>query len=914
MSKARVKPICVHLALAFGGLASTMPAFAQQTAEAPIERVEITGSAIRQIESETALPVQVYKREDIEKFSAKTTEQLIETLPAMQGFTAMSSSVGGGGAGYADANIHSTNAPTIGGSAPAGSHTLVLLNGHRLATSPTQSLNGAGAGFDLNTLPLSAIERIEVLTDGASALYGSDAIGGVINVILRSDYSGISVSAGASNPSQTGGDAYRASVVGGFGNFQTDGYNALIIGSYDRQANLQSSDRNFSSTGSRFFQGTDGKGYNIQQLSANSIPANVATNGTGRFLNPVYGATGKCPAGQFALNSQDAGIAPGTQTDTYCGYNFAKDIQDIPDQKHEAVSGNFKYRVLPEATAYGTAMYTRSEVDSFIAFPPVGGDIIIPFGSTLYNKYFGNPAALPFITPSIQTTDPGQSLAAYYRGVPFGKRSQADITDTFHWVLGAKGTFQDFDYDASYSRTWGQWSEYYTGGFVTASGLNRAIAANVIDPFDPTGAVAPAGQGVINSAVYNAMFQAGTTSLDSIDGKVSRDLIQLPGGPLAFALGGDYRRERNSLNPSLIARGTFDHIAGDETQLVPYSLSRSLYGGFVELDAQVLKQLDFVASDREDHYSDAGNSNTYKFQVRYQPISSLLLRGSYGTGFHAPTVAQVGGPLTEFFGVGNTGHKCPFPAGSPQAAFCLAPSLQWDVYLGANPALRPEKSKQWTAGFRFEPTRDYAAQLDFWNVSVTDAIGQLTEYTIFSDPLGKYRNNIILKTKLSGITNWAIYEPNENLGGVESRGVDLNLKAAAPTPIGKLTFNTVGTWMFHYNYQHFQGSPWASNLGHYEDAAVTLRFQGLASLALDTGPISNQMTMHFKTGYKETGAAGETIIDLATGNAVDPTTVNHHVSSYTTWDWLSQFQASKHVRVSFGVVNLFDRDPPFTIK
>jgi iron complex outermembrane recepter protein len=148
-------------------LAAALPALAQDSTQ----RIEITGSAIKRIQAEGALPVQVIKREDIEKTGATSVQELIQALPVMQGFTAEGNSVGGGGSGFTGAGLRNQGE----------TKTLVLLNGRRVAPAGSQALTGAQAAVNLNTLPLAAIDRVEVLTDGASALYGSDAIGGVVN-------------------------------------------------------------------------------------------------------------------------------------------------------------------------------------------------------------------------------------------------------------------------------------------------------------------------------------------------------------------------------------------------------------------------------------------------------------------------------------------------------------------------------------------------------------------------------------------------------------------------------------------------------------------------------------------------------------------------------------------------------------
>ncbi|MDH4190175.1 MAG: TonB-dependent receptor plug domain-containing protein, partial [Betaproteobacteria bacterium] len=267
-------------------------ALAQQ-AEDSVQRVEITGSSIKRVESEGALPVQTFTRAEIERSGATTATELIQKLPAMQGFVTSSESVGGGGGGFASASLRSL-----------GQRTLVLLNGRRLATWAGQTLTGYGDGIDLNTIPLAAIERIEVLTDGASALYGSDAIAGVVNFITRSNYEKLELSGTIMKPKLAGGEENRLSLTKGFGELAKDGFNVMLAYNTDKQEAIKSKDRPFAATGNIYYTMGDNVSVNFGNFSSRGIPANIRY--AGGWGNPYlagvvpYAANaGTCPAAHF---------------------------------------------------------------------------------------------------------------------------------------------------------------------------------------------------------------------------------------------------------------------------------------------------------------------------------------------------------------------------------------------------------------------------------------------------------------------------------------------------------------------------------------------------------------------------------------------------------------------------------------
>ena len=238
--KMKSMPLAVMNVIASGALSAMVaaPAMAQQADDAksaPIQRVEITGSSIKRIQKEGALPVQVMNQEEIKKTGATSATDLLQALPAMQGFVPSASSINTGGGGGTTASLHSL----------PSKYTLVLLDGQRLAPSPLGNGQGGGFAVNLESIPLDAIERVEILTDGAGALYGSDAVAGVVNFITKKNKTDTTVFFDNQTPQHPGGRSYSAGISKGWGDLDTDGFNVLASYSHDFQHHVQASNRSF---------------------------------------------------------------------------------------------------------------------------------------------------------------------------------------------------------------------------------------------------------------------------------------------------------------------------------------------------------------------------------------------------------------------------------------------------------------------------------------------------------------------------------------------------------------------------------------------------------------------------------------------------------------------------------------------
>lgn len=882
--------ICQGVMVALG--ASTMlPVLAQQQ----LERVEVTGSSIKRLDSETSLPVQVMNRAEIARTGAQSVTELIQNLPAIQGFTQSSQSVGGGGGGFSGASVHSIGE----------TRTLVLLNGRRVATWAGQTLTGSGAAIDLNSIPLAAVERIELLTDGASAVYGTDAIAGVVNFILRKDLTTGEAAVTYSSPRGSVGQATTASFVKGFGDVAKDGYNAMIAFSADRQKQMKATDRSFAKTGVIPFS-NNGKDYVFFNGSIRGVPANYETynSTTERDVlgNPFYDKNGKCPADHVYRGGA-------------CRFDYTTTIEILPESQRDSLFGSFT-KALGEHTLSLDVALNRFTLTSRIAPPPV--DMLIPVGTALYNKYM--PGGSNVLDPG---SSYGDDLYAYWRGMDVGNRVTRDRTTAVHTALSLTGTLGSWDYATAFTHSENKWVETHEGGWLLQKEQDAAIQSGAFDPFLAPGQQTSAGQQALAGMQHRGVFKTEKSTLDAFEFRASREIFKLGDRSVQLGTGFDLRRERVKYDPSDVAKGLVNNIAGDSSQEVPYDVKRKIWGLYGELLVPLSKQVEINGSLRYDNYDDFGNTTNAKLSARYQPSKEMLFRASVGTGFRAPSVPQVSAGR-QLFGVSGNTYNCPTAAldalkATDALVKCRPAGSQYEVLASGTTGLKPEKSLQWTFGARFEPMPALTVGADIWAVNIKDRISQLSEEVAMANPATYLKNFSIFVDPGTKNHYVALFLPNENMGKERYRGIDFDAKMSFNTGIGRLTSALNWTHLLSYEYQRIKDGPWFTNVNAYNDGAVTFRNILRLTNVLKTGAFENTLTLNYKSGYLDQpcDAANCALVRLANadgsaGAVVDM--LDHRVASYTTVDWQGRYEFNKALTFTLGVFNLFDRDPPLSLK
>lgn len=868
-----------------------LPSVAQAQSAPGTERIEITGSAIRRIQAEGALPVQIINREQIERTGATSISDLVQALPSMQGFTNEGAAVGGGGNGFSGASLHNMGEV----------RTLVLLNGRRLANFAGQFITGSLAGIDLNTIPISAIERIEVLSDGASALYGADAIGGVVNFITRRNARGFEFNIGGSKP-DGGAEEKRVSISAGFGDLERDGFNLMLAANAEKRTPLRSVDRAFAATGVIPLT-LNGRQVSFFNGSPRGIPANIThdngtpNNGSDDYLvSPFHKANNRCPEQHVALVEGPGGTA--------CYYDFVQQLEIFPERERQAMLLQGTVKLGRDHTLFVEALGSNTLNTNRIAPPP--GEVTVTPSSPFWSSVLlANPA---------QTRD----TVVPYRVADVGKRTQSDRTRATHLVLGAEGLMAGWDYTASYTHSINKQDTSISGGYVKLNAFLDALDSGLVNPFVAPGNQSAAAQAALNNARIQGFWEGGKSTLDFVQVRGSRELTQLGGGALALALGLNRATEKFTKVASPIAQGIGDQRFGDDAGIIPYSAQRSFTGLFTEAVAPLTKQLELSAALRHDRYSDFGNATTGKLSGRWQPSKTLLVRGSWGLGFKAPTVPQTGATL-QLFGVTGAPYTCPQGSqlqavATSLGAECPVGNVQYNVYAEGNRTLQPEKSRQWTLGFRVEPSASFTFGADLWQINLRNAIGQLDEGTVMANA-NTFRTSFTTYTDPA--TNkklLALYLPNSNLGELTERGIDVDAQARFATPLGRLTTALGLTYFLKDRYQLQRGGPFFTSLGRFgEDGNVVFRWQGRLINTLEHGRFAHTLTVNAKSGYAD---QTYTAADFA---FFDPDTFesfayNGRVKRYHTLDWQTRFAFNKSISLTLGVLNLLDQDPPRSFK
>ena len=507
------------------------PATPAAPASAQLERVLITGSSIKRIDAETALPVQVIRREDIDKSGVTTAAELLTKISANAAGLTDGASITDNNSGQRGFNA--ANLRGIGVSS-----TLVLLNGRRLANFASP---GDGAGVDLNNISAAALQRVEVLKDGASAIYGTDAIGGVINFITRKDYEGVDLSVSALGTQHGGAGKKTASLSGGTGDLDQDRFNLFGVLDFQDLDGLRSSQRDFI------------RDNNIPQtlpflLSSRPFPGNVRlSSGQLRAIRaggaPYTGRTINFTA--LNCSPPTSVYAPGGPAGANgCNYDYMQDTEVYPASQKLGFLGRATLQLNSDHQVFAEALLSRAETRYVLSPQPNTINGIQP-GTPNY------PASLvPFgLTGSVE---------ARFRGTEMGNRSNEVTSEAQRLLVGASGVAAGWDYDAALNHSVNKATDAYVDGYVRFSGLQAGVRNGTINAFGPSTA---AGQAYINSIKINDEARKSKGTSDTIDVKASRSLMQLAGGELAVALGAEWRREKTDFTPSALLLS--NDIAGD---------------------------------------------------------------------------------------------------------------------------------------------------------------------------------------------------------------------------------------------------------------------------------------------------------------------------------------------------------------
>ena len=844
------------------------------------QRIEITGSAIKRINAETAVPITILKVEELKAQGVTTIEQVLASISAAQIIQGSSQQVGAGTGGASLADLRGIGA----------SKTLVLLNGRRIANNAID-----GSAPDLNMIPFAALERVEVLRDGASSLYGTDAIGGVINFITRKDFRGGSITLGADVPAEKGGKTATANVGFGFGDLNTDGFNLFGFIDVNRQDPIGGQQRPFNS---RFPGG----------LSGTPFPANYRQGG----------AAGS-PAAP-ACNDPSFLVQPGGVAGTSCQISTSKFVDYTPQADRTSAMLRGTLRLGSDNNLSVEWFSTENKTTTRIAPVPYAGLFQNPFlpGGVTPNIYYPGNSGNTFtpnitLSPAYTQTNmsprPGVVLQpgfvnVRWRALAGGQRT--DISDNKQQRLVAQldGVMAGWDYQAGISYNENKIAQNVTG-YSDGNKITQGVLNGVINPY---GAQSAAGEAFIADAQLSGNLQNHRGKVTTADGRASREFGDWfgAGRSAALAVGTEFRSEdfRSAANPPVAA------LLVASTGVDPASLSegkRNVTALYAELGVPLMKSLDLTVATRFDKYSDFGNTTNPKVSLRWQPAKELLVRSSYSTGFRAPSLYELNAtPSYTNTSTIDDPINCPNGAanplpGKPASIYC---DIQIQRLTGGNVDLKPEKSKNFTFGLVFEPTANFSLGVDFWWIRLQGSIGALTEGTVLADEAtfaqyvkrdanGDYS---ISSFDCPGTSCGYLDLRQQNLGKTNTNGIDFSVQHRQSLgSMGKLSLGLNSTYVRKYEAQDFTGGPFNQNVGVYVGVGPIFRWQHAATATWTAGNWTVGAVGHYKSSYIDQDPAD-----------------NPKVKPYSTLDAYASWAVLKSVNLTLGVKNLTNREPPYS--
>jgi len=847
-----------------------LPAWSQSSTET-LNRVEVTGSAIKRIESETALPVQVITREDITKQGLTTAAEIVARLSASTNNMTDGVSVGAGGFRN-QMGMNSANLRGIGVSS-----TLVLLNGRRMANFASP---GDSSGVDLNSIPAAAIQRVEVLMDGASALYGSDAIGGVINFITRKDYHGVELNASYGNTSEGGGGKKTASVAGGIGDYSRDGYNVFAVLDLQKTSSLNANQR-------RFINNLDIPGRLPDLLSSAGFPGNIRLSSSQRdaLIADGFSTNGKTvistktinPAAATGCNAPATLYLPdGIGGVDGCTFDYMRDLELYPKSNKSSLFGRGVFDLGHGHQFFAEASLSRAK--TYYTGTPNRIDADIDVGLI--------PALAGTSLAKLAADDEDRIITVRTRLNEAGLRTSELVATGQRYVAGVNGTLGAWDYEVALNHSTSTVSDRDYQGYLNETMIRDGFAAGTLNPFGTSSA---AGLALYEKAQIRGEVRRAEGTMDSIDFKGTRSLWALAGGDLAVALGGEFRREKQTYRQSeALAQ---DLILGETSQGpdAEFGHSRKVAGVFAELNAPVTKELELQAALRYEHYQVTGSAASPKLGVKYVPMKELLLRASVGAGFRAPSLSDLYRPVSQGTAATLVDPVC--LANDGTVTDC---SDTWTTYTYSNAKLKPERSNQFSFGGVFEPKRGTTVSLDYWNIEKRDLISTIGVDNILAN-LGKY-GNLVVRDEDDWIDHIDLVK--ENRGRQKISGLDLGVAVTdLKSSVGTFALHLNGTLTLTSKRQTGNDDPYYSDLGHFVNEGVVQRWRHTASLDWERGPYSASLTNSYMSGYTDQTIAGKD---------------DRHVSHYSLWDLTGAWSLSSALTLRAGVKNVFNTSPPFS--
>ncbi|MCH6482256.1 TonB-dependent receptor [Pseudoxanthomonas sp. LH2527] len=907
--------------------ASTTGAAFAQEATTTLDKVEVTGSRIKRTDMETSQPVFSLSREDIQAQGLTSIGDVIQNLTSNG--TALNTQYNNGGNGETRVSLRNLGP----------NRTLVLVNGRRWVAG-----TGLGGATDLNTIPTAAVERIEVLKDGASAIYGSDAIAGVVNVILRTDFDGAEANAYYGQFSQ--GDGAKESydiTIGSSG----DRFSAMFGAGYVKENPVMAGDREISAV----------------PVFGTGVAFGSSTSPNGRFaLCSGTFSPGACSVGETRPNGAagqfgyDEGQTPAQWRPWGAGvndlYNFAPDNYLVTPQERKSIFGQASFDITDNVRFSATSTYNNRRSEQLLAAMP----IVLGTGPGA-----GVQARTISISPNSIYNPFGQTVSRIQRrAVETGGRSFRQNVDTFGFVGALEGNFEFadrfFSWDVGYSYGRNDQNDTTDGlfnilalrnalgpSFIDGAGVARCgTTGNVIEGCVPLNLLGGVGSMTPEMLAYSTFvahdeFQY---TMKQWFANLSGEIVELPGGMLAFAAGLEHRSEAGYDSPdALINSGNTTGNARTAT-----AGSYKLDEAYLELSAPLLRdvflarELELSVATRYSDYDTFGDTLNSKFGFKWKPIEDLLVRGSWAEGFRAPSIAELYSGVADSFA--SIADPCSTTFGgtygsltADQRARCTAQGVpaggydqgnsQIRISVGGNPDLLPETSTSKTLGMVWSPSfiPGFDVSLDWWNITIENGIitrsGQFILDSCIED--GNAQACSLFTRNANGSID-TLLSSGLNSAEIDAEGYDMTLNYRLPdTKWGSFSFSWDNTYYASYE----EDKDGNNQVGEYIDGSNQWRIRSNLLARWEMGDWGATYAARFYSRQEETcpfyyndygfgELCSDAILGLGEDGGVDVVQEGslNKIGAATYHDMSVYWKAPWNAKITLGVNNVFDKTPP----
>lgn len=870
-----------------------------------LSAVTVTGSLIRRVDAETANPVTTIDSGQVAATGKPTLGDVVQSLPSVAGNATNPSINSGGG----------TGASTVSLRGLGDNRTLVLVNGHRVAYN------------DINSIPSNMIDRVEVLTDGASSVYGSDAIGGVVNFILKDHYQGVQLSADYGESSHSDGNRRSFNLLAGLA---TERANLVVSVTKQTQNPVASGARAYSAYTLALKSGQ------VVKVGSSATPGGLIQNADGEYVTLNGGVGGSTTLADYH---------PYTDADSY---NYAPYNLLVTPQDRTNISLAGSYKITPNIEAYVNLFYTKTAASSMIAPVPIfanADDFFVPS-----NNYY-NPFGVNFGTDR-STGNSYNDLNI--RLTSLGNRRYVNSTYDLQFTPGLRGSFGDsswqwnvdFNYGKVRQKTQNEGFPDYaafqqavgpsflsSSGVVTCGTPSAPIAnctpLNIFNVNDPN-TIATLKKMLVNPSSFYRY------TMEQFELGANGELFDLPAGPVNLAAGLSYRRESQADGtdvPTAVAinEGPYAGLCG----VIEYCASQlsgsyNVKEAYLETLIPILADVPFAHAlnidigSRYSHYSLSGSTTNSKIALEWRPIADLLVRATGSQVFRAPNIGELfagtaGGadPATDICN-GYTGGHPQACANVPTDGSFQQINPQLGVRssgsVAAGYALKPEYGKSFDFGLVYDPhwLKGLSVSADAWRIHLNDTIVDgLDPTTILNECYYSSKLCSLIHRSGNGQISY-INLPTVNLGETWASGIDATVQYAIATEhYGKFTASLNSTYMQRYDVDTAPGDssvPITHCAGYYCPVYGEFpRWRGLATLNWNKGPWSATWTVRY-VGRTRVGSA-----DLSQGYSADEDIngVVHAIGAYAYNNISGSYDLKRyHTTLTAGIDNLSNKQPP----